>query len=517
LNNVEAITALARPASFRQRCLWLALGLVILQSLLAPQSSSAQPLGSSSSGLRGLVYTGLPLTEPELNISASAGYGGTESFAPVSGMHHRGQSNFGLAFAPLPWLAFALRLDGRLELHPDDGGGSHAAGFGDPRLFARFGHALSREWSLGAELIGWFPGADAPSLIPAATSAEARALLGFTPAGSDWVGLAAFGFRLDNSAQAAPDLSRLRLGDRISLGLSDSNAVLAALGLARHLGQSAEVFGELSADLLVGSRAPPLGQSPLRVAVGGRWFVTRALQLDLTVLTSLSARPDVGPDSPLVPIEPRVMFLLGARYGVSFSQQQAHATYVGATGHMSSPPGPELEAKPQSATFVGALVDDRGEPLPEATVKLRVAGGEVRDAITDAEGRYSFQWVPLGPASVEVSATGFQTQTWDVEVRTEMPSDTPRALVPKADSGVLRGLIRSFESEPLQAEIIVRDRRGHNMATRQSAEDGHFEIDLPPGAYDVTISAHGYKPHRRSVRIAGNGVSILNVDMREGH
>jgi len=63
----------------------------------------------------------------------------------------------------------------------------------------------------------------------------------------------------------------------------------------------------------------------------------------------------------------------------------------------------------------------------------------------------------------------------------------------------------------------VRDRRGRNVATRESAEDGHFEIDLPPGAYEITISSRGYKPHRRSVRIEGNGVSILNVDMREGH
>src|SRR5262245_13490483 len=197
------------PASSGRRRLWLALGLVMLQMSLTPMPLAAQLLGSSSSGLRGLVYTGLPLTEPEFNISVSAGYGGTESFAPVSGMHHRGQSSLGAAVAPLPWLAFAVRLDGRLGMPPGDCGAAHRAGFGDPRLFARFGHALSREWSLGGELTGWFPGTNAPSIDFSATSVEAKSLLAWTPSGSPWVGLGMLGFRLDNSSHTSPDLSRL--------------------------------------------------------------------------------------------------------------------------------------------------------------------------------------------------------------------------------------------------------------------------------------------------------------------
>lgn len=486
--------------------------------LLAFASSHvhAQALGSSGSGLRGLVYTGLPLTEPEFAVSAAAGYGTTESFAPVHGMHHRGQSSFGLALAPLPWLSFALKLDGRLEMHPDDGNGAHSAGFGDPRIYARAGYAASREWALGAELVGWFPGTDAPSIDPGATSMEARALAAFTPSGSSWVGLGALGFRLDNSGHTAPDLSRLRLGDRISLGLSDSNAVLVALGLARRFGARAEVFGELSGDLEVGSRAPQLSQSPLRASLGGRYFTSSTVQLDLTLTSSLSARPDVSLGSALVPIEPRFLALFGVRYAAPLSPKRAALI---STPHEDEPQPmaakPSAPAAPQSTVLRGALVDERGEPLPEASVKLRAPGGELREAITDAEGQYAFSSVPVGPASLEVSATGFQAQTWDIDVKLDMPAEAPRALVPKADSGVLRGLIRSFQSEPLSASIVVRDRRGRVVVTRESAADGHFDIDVPPGSYEVTISAHGYRTHRRSVQVTGNGVSILNVDMRE--
>jgi hypothetical protein len=217
-----------------------------------------------------------------------------------------------------------------------------------------------------------------------------------------------------------------------------------------------------------------------------------------------------------VPIEPRVLVQVGVRYSLSLAPPPRATDEVVAK---PPEPAPELEKpapqQPKSATVSGALMDDKGEPLPEASVMLRVAGGEVRDAITDAHGQYTFQWVPLGPATVEVIATGFQAQTWEIEVTPDMPIEASRALTTKADTGVLRGLIRTFASEPLRAQIIVRDRRGKTVATRDSAEDGHFEIDLAPGAYEVMISAKGYRTHRRSVKVEGNGVSILNVDMPE--
>lgn len=511
----------AKPT--RVSALRAASGLAALIALLISSNAAAQQhspaLGTSASGLRGLVNTGLPLTAAELNLSLAAGYGMTEAITSADGAHHRGQATFGAAVAPLPWLAFALRLDGRLEMHPDDGEGSHNAGFGDPRIFARAGHALSPDLSIGAELGGWFPGTDAPSLELSATSAEARGLFAYTPRDTGWVVLASAGFRLDNSASSAPDLERLRIGDRITLGVSDSNAMLGAVGVARRFQQTAEVFGELSADVLVGSKAPSFGQSPLRAALGGRYFPSRAWQVDLTALISLSARPDIGADDPLVPIEPRLLVLAGVRYNFSFERvphenaTAAQATPTDGAADPDAKPAPPL--KPKAATVAGTLLDDKGEALPEASVTLRVAGGEVRDAITDAKGQYTFQWVPVGPATVEVTATGFQAQTWDIEVRADMPPEAGRALTPKVDTGVLRGLTRTFQSEPLRAQILVRDRRGKVVATRDSAEDGHFELDLPPGSYEVTISAKGYRTHRRSVKVEGNGVSILNVDMSE--
>jgi uncharacterized membrane protein len=74
-------------------------------------------------------------------------------------------------------------------------------------------------------------------------------------------------------------------------------------------------------------------------------------------------------------------------------------------------------------------------------------------------------------------------------------------------------LARTFTSEPLAAAIQVRDSRGRKVAAEQTDAQGRYELELPPGDYVVTISALGYRPHRREVRIERYGVAILNVDL----
>lgn len=480
-----------------------------------PSEASDHELGTAASGLPGLVQTGLPVSDPALRVSASAGYGFTESVPPVSGAHHRLAGTAAAGVAPLPWLAFGLRLDGRFDLHPDDGRGAHGAGVGDPRLLARAGHAFDSGLELGGELGAWFPGNQAPSIDLGATTLDARGLIAYAPRESRMTLLGALGFRFDNSHNAAPDLTRLRSGDRLALGLSDSHAALIALGGAYRATDDVEVFGELSGDLLLGSKAPKITQSPLRFAAGGRYFFSRALQAELTSIVSLSSRPDMAPSDPLVPVEPRFTIMLGLRYALHFTEPKKPEPFVPPDEPAATPArAPAAPAVVKTATLDGALVDDQGAALPEARVKL-TAGGETREAISDAEGRYHFTDVPVGTVTLEARASGFETDTWEVELTENAQPQEPRALQPEQQKGVLRGLTRSFGSEPLRAHIVVHDNERREVADARADEHGRFEIELAPGKYQVTISATGYRTHSRSVTISNNGVAILNVDMRE--
>jgi hypothetical protein len=317
------------------------------------------------------------------------------------------------------------------------------------------------------------------------------------------------GFRLDNSANSAPDLTRVRDGDRMALGLSDSHAILLGVGATYVVLPPLQAFAELSAQLLVGSDAPALLESPLRAALGARYFLLPKLQAELTLVTSLSQRPSIAADAPLVPIEPRFSALVGVRY-----------QFGGPPPVIDQPKEPTDQQtasdEPQLATLTGVLNDDQGAPLPDANVTLRQGVAE-QSTITDAEGRYQFRNVIPGQVQLNASTAGFETETWDVDALAPLTQVPARALTLAADKGTLRVLVRSFTSQPIKkAQVVVRDARGRRVGAGTTDTKGLLEISLTSGNYRVMIEAVGYKSQRTNVQVATNEVAILNVDMREG-
>jgi hypothetical protein len=483
----------------------------------AQDSGGTAKLGVAASGTRGLLRTALPVAPVELNVAGSAGYGFTESIDPVDGAHHRAIGLLGVGVSPLPFLTFALTLDGRIDIHPDEGEGPYGGSVGDPRVLARAGHALSSDVSIGADVNVWFPGNKAPSYEPGATSVDLRALFAYAPKHGRFRLLSAAGFRFDQSGASSPAVERLRFGDRLAIGLSDSHAVLAALGAAYRL-TDLELFTELSADLLVGSKAPELLASPLRATIGARYDLSRLIALELSTTASLSKRPEITPTSPLVPVEPRVSALIGLRFNFELSEPEDEMVLPDEPAPKIDKPGnaPAEPAPPAHATVTGTLTDEAGEPLPEVVIKVRDESGEEREVITDATGRYEIPAMPLGPATLEASSIGFEAQTWDVEITADMPPVPARVLTAKTTIGVLRGLIRSFASEPIKgAEVTVVEVKTGKATRIESDAEGELEVELLPGRYRVTIRANGYRTHTRNMKIAANNVAILNVDLRE--
>ena len=445
-------------------------------------------------------------------MRATLGYGLTESRTLVRSATHRLAGGLAASVNPLDWLGFGLRLDGRLELHGDDGRGSHTSGFGDPRLYARAGYALDPEWSIGAEVLAWAPGSEAPSFVAAATSVDGRVLGAYQPKALPLQLFASAGARLDNSSEIALQRSRMRPSDIQTLGVSDSNAILGALGALYILDPSVQVFGELSGDILVGSRAPRFTDSPLRVTGGGRWLFAENFQAEANAVVSLSTRPSLGPNAAWVPVEPRFMILLGLSY--TWSPFTAAARPAPKPKPQVTVAPKEEKPLPKLASVHGVIVDNQGQPVPDVRVTLTAADGTQLEAITDGDGKFTFEKVPYGKAQLEAHAVGFTKQQWEAEVSgTKVESQAPAPLAPRTDVGVLRGLVRSFDSKPLVGHVSVRDTRGKLVQERDCSADGRFELELPPGQYKVSIEAPGFKKHTQTMRIKGNGVSVLNADM----
>ena len=324
--------------------------------------------------------------------------------------------------------------------------------------------------SWAASWDSWFPGNSAPSIDPKAATVDARRLDRIRAAREPHDVARRARLPPRQQRQDAPDLSRLRSGDRLALGLSDSHAALIALGAAYRAAQNIEVFGELSGDLLIGSHAPKLTQSPLRVAAGGRYFFSRALQAELTSIVSLSGRPGHGARRSARSDRAALRDHARRALRAAFHRTQGQARRVRSARRAARGDRERRHAATPSetnatATLEGVLTDDHGAPLPEAHVKAS-AGDQSREAITDGEGRYHFADVPVGTVMLEASATGFETQSWEVELTEDAKPEAPRALAPEQETGVLRGLTRSFGSEPLRAHIVVRDRSTARSPTR---------------------------------------------------
>jgi hypothetical protein len=466
----------------------------------------------TASGLSGIERIHLPLARaPAVALAASAGYGFTESQGGVDGAHHRALGVLGVGAAVLDGLAFGLRFDGRHDMHPDDGMGSDSGTVGDPRLFARAGVALDEQLQLGGELTLWLPGENAPSLALDASSLDARLLLAHVAVHSPWTIAGSVGYRFDQSAQAAPELDRLRAGDRLALGLSDFDALLLGVGVL-HRGGALELLGEAGIDWLLGADAPGVGQSPIRIAAGARYHASTALQVALTLAVSPSGRPEQAGGDRLVPIEPRLALQAGVRY--RFGAAPASARVEPDVAAKEPPAQASVAAADRTTTASGRLIDDDGVAVVGARVRW-IGGERERATETDAEGRYTFADLPVGEVELAAEHEGHEAITWSATV-SEGAGALPDQVLPRVASGQLRGLALSFRGQPVAAQIRVSPlARPEGVPIEVTAgANGRFQIDVPPGRYEVRVSARGYESQTREVEVANDGVVILNLDLR---
>ncbi len=462
---------------------------------------AAPPLASDA--LPGVHRTAFatPLAPAYFSGALTLGYGYTEAQGVGDSAHHRQLGRLALAAAPADWFAASLRFDERYDLHPDDGLGKDDGWVFDPRLGARFSVPLDDVLHVGPDVVAWLPGSESLSTSLEALTVDARLLATFSDA-SFSSGIAV-GYRFDNSSKAGEDADRLSPGDRLALGLSDFDAVLGAFGMAYDFGGTV-VKGEFSAELLMGTDAPPVADWPLRAAAGLAQVLGRGFALDLTVEGVLSSRPDFGPGDPLVPIEPRVTGLLGLRYRLEPTPEARPPP---------PPPAPPPAAPPPKPTTVPVelhLIDDDGQPVVDASVELEV-DGQKYPLGGDGNGNYKIEQAPIGKGrgKLRASGEGISPIEKDVQLGGEEPVKVEAKAPVALPTAQVRGLVRSFQGKPLKAKIRVEP-SGKEVSTD---DKGAFVIDVDPGQYEVVIESPGFETQRRSVKVAKQGVVVLNADL----
>jgi hypothetical protein len=380
-----------------------------------------------------VLVAGPAATGPTLLVTG--GYGYTESVLGVGDAHHRVAGALTIDERPLAWLDLALRLDGRYDIHTIPGQPTDTGLVGDPRLYARVDRAWASGFRLGARAGLWLPGRDAPSVDWGAITPELIGVASYVPPTSAFALSASAGYRLDRSAHSAPDAAQLSASDRIALEVSAYHEVLA--GVSATLGRGpAQGFLEASADLLVGSGAPPPKTSPIFLGGGGRFAPGRNLQLEAELEISPSSRPDTSPTAPLVPIPRRIAGWLGLVYRlgapparpVSAPAPSASPTPTPVVP-APSPPPPAPTAEPEASPApspprgqIRGLVRSLKGTAVAAEIRIESetpAAAETAppepQALRAEEGRFEIDVAP-GRYRVTIAAPGYRTQTREVDI-----------------------------------------------------------------------------------------------------
>lgn len=468
------------------------------------QPAVASFVGRQASGLPGVGRVAFASDNPRTFVaSGTGGFAITEPQANEVGDHYRYFGGLAAAVQPLRFLSGALMFDGRHESH----GTNHATTLGEPRGVVRAAQGVARSVAVGAQLDLLVPGAEFPSFRPNASRLDARALATIAPPGMDFALAFNVGYRRDGTANvlSAEERARIRSGDKLTLGASDFDAVVLGVGASKRLSSGSEVIGEFGWDVLLGSNAPSAIESPLRVGGGARHHLANeSIQLEALINVALSERPSLtGPSPVFAPIEPRITFTFGLRWILPFDKPPPDATQK---------PAVDTTKRPTADVAVGMVQghvkSETGEPIANA----RVSAGDGRAADTAADGSFRIENVGAGRVRVAAKAAGFDDIRIDVDVEPKKTVAAELVMKKTIKPGQLRGLVRSFNGKPLVATVRVEP-----IGTEVKTDtDGTFTIDVPPGAYEVSISAPGHAPQKRPVQVEENGVTVLNADLRQG-
>jgi len=445
--------------------------------------------------------------DPGVTLTGGLGYGFTEGQSAAPGAHHRLQGRLGASLSPLPWLDLSMGSNLRHDRHGDDGQGADTGTVLDSDLHAQAGTRLSSDLHLGAALGATFMRGDSFGRSLENPAVDLLLLGAYLPREAPFsIGLLA-GYRYDRTAGVARDPARYRSGDRLSLEVSQFDAVRLGAGGAYRLGAT-ELLAELSGDLLVGHGAPELLDSPLRVSAGVRQRLGEQFSLRVLADTSLSARPPVGATDPLLPVEPRFQFLVGMAYHWFDAPAQSAPTPAEPA---PLPRRPEPAAPPALASLEVHVSTLDGYPLSDATVEI-VEGEQAIEVPHGQLESYRLEQIAPASATLRVSAARLQTYTQPIVLKPGKPLVVDVKLAPAPPTGQVRGLVRSFSGAGLRARIRIEP-LGKEIQTDAA---GNFQLDVPPGTYEVVVEASGHAAQRRHVQVPEDGVVILNADLLRG-
>jgi hypothetical protein len=155
------------------------------------------------------------------------------------------------------------------------------------------------------------------------------------------------------------------------------------------------------------------------------------------------------------------------------------------------------------AKLTGTVTSSTGQPIPNAAVAIGST-----ELTTDDNGHFAVE-LDGGAMTVDAVADGYEPGQAQITIAAGASGDVTVTLQRKVRQGQLRGQVLSFAGKPVPGATVTI---GDKSTTTDT--DGNYSIDLPAGAFEVTIEAAGFATQKRKVNIKLDAVTVLNADMR---
>lgn len=160
----------------------------------------------------------------------------------------------------------------------------------------------------------------------------------------------------------------------------------------------------------------------------------------------------------------------------------------------TSPDDQNDSAKRRSKSITGRLVDESGQPIPNAAVYVRKAGPPTspsRSLGTDEDGRFHADDLTSGAYSVSAYAPGYVPATEAVEREYYRAGDVVNLRVTKG--GIVTGTVTNSSGEPVVGVRVsaIRVRDGESRPIRGAGQSGNSRQTDDRGVYRMYGLASG--------------------------
>jgi protocatechuate 3,4-dioxygenase beta subunit len=177
----------------------------------------------------------------------------------------------------------------------------------------------------------------------------------------------------------------------------------------------------------------------------------------------------------------------------------------------------DFQLSPWPGSVSGRVIDDAGNPVPDAEVEVEV-NGDARDpqgATSAADGSFSIAGVPDGTQSLSAGKAGYLADRQDKQVTVAGAAVSGIELRLSAGDGTITGQLLGLDFSQL-SRVRVRVDPGYHLDATVDAGGAYKVLHLSPGTWRVSAAVPDTPLHAEGTGTIESGTLEARLDLHFG-